>query len=46
VNHTTSEPFVQYGAVVSGGTVSLTAQKTGAYDMADFEFKGNRLNLF
>ena len=46
VNHTTSEPFVQYGAVVSGGTVSLTAQKTSGYDMSDFEFKGNRINLF
>jgi hypothetical protein len=46
INSTTPEPFAEYGAIVSSGTVSLTAKGVGASVISNFTFKGNRLNLF
>jgi len=46
INSTTAEPFVEYGAIVSSGTVTLTAKGVGGNLISNFTFKGNRLNLF
>ena len=46
INSTTPESFVEYGAIVNSGTVSLTAKGVGANVISNFTFKGNRLNLF
>ncbi len=46
INSTTPECFVEYGANVNSGTVTLTAKGVGASVISNFTFKGNRLNLF
>ena len=46
INSTTSDSFVEYGAIVNSGTVTLTAKGVGASVISNFTFKGNRLNLF
>ncbi len=46
INSTTPECFVEYGAIVNSGTVTLTAKGVGASVISNFTFKGNRLNLF
>ena len=46
LNHTTFDPFVEFGAEVIGGRVCLSAVALGGSNMANFTFKGNRSNLF
>jgi len=46
INSTTPDSFVEYGAIVSSGTVTLTAKGVGSSLISNFTFKGNRLNLF
>ena len=46
INSTTPDSFVEYGAIVGSGTVTLTAKGVGASVISNFTFKGNRLNLF
>ena len=46
LNHTTFDPFVEFGAEVVGGRVCLSAVALGGSNMANFTFKGNRSNLF
>ena len=46
INSTTPECFVEYGANINSGTVTLTAKGVGASVISNFTFKGNRLNLF
>jgi hypothetical protein len=46
INESSPFPFVEYGAVIDGTTVSLTAQELGGEDMESFTFKGIRLNLY
>ena len=46
INSTTPDSFVEYGAIVNSGTVTLTAKGVGASVISNFTFKGNRLNLF
>ena len=46
INESSPFPFVEYGAVIDGTTVSLTAQELGGLNMENFTFKGIRLNLY
>jgi len=46
INHTTDEPFIEYGGIVNSGTVSLTARAINSFSITNCTFKGNRLNLF
>lgn len=46
INHTTANPFVEFGAFTVSTTVFLTAKEVASADMEKFSFKGNRLNLF
>ena len=46
INHTTDEPFIEYGGIVNAGTVSLTARAINSFSITNCTFKGNRLNLF
>jgi hypothetical protein len=46
INHTTANPFVEFGAFTISTTVFLTAKEVASADMEKFSFKGNRLNLF
>ena len=46
LNHTTVFPFVEFGAEVINGRVSLSAIALEGKDMGNFTFKGNRSNLF
>ena len=46
INHTTANPFVEFGAFTVSTTVFLTAKQVASADMEKFSFKGNRLNLF
>ncbi len=46
LNHTTVFPFVEFGAEVINGRVSLSAVALEGKTMSNFTFKGNRSNLF
>ena len=46
INSTSTDPFVEYGAIVQSGNLSLTAKGVGGSLMSNFTFKGNRTNLF
>jgi hypothetical protein len=45
-NHTTSLPFVEFGAVLINQQVCLSAISLEDYTMSNFIFKGNRTNFF
>jgi hypothetical protein len=45
-NHTTSLPFVEFGAVLINQRVCLSAISLEDYTMSNFIFKGNRTNFF